>query len=60
MSRSVPAFVFERIISAEQGMYFVVPEEVPELTGKKGICPGHVQSLRTGKGLFQKSRQKSS
>jgi hypothetical protein len=32
ISRSVPALVFERIISIEQGMYFVVPEEVPELT----------------------------
>lgn len=41
-------------------MYFVVPEEVPELTGKKGIVPGHVQSLRIGKLSFQKSRQKSS
>jgi hypothetical protein len=34
-------------------MYLVVPDEVPELTGKKGIVPGQVQFSRRGKSLFQ-------
>jgi hypothetical protein len=34
MRRSVPAFVFDFNISYEYGMYFVTPEDVPELTGK--------------------------
>jgi hypothetical protein len=41
-------------------MYFVVPEDVPELTGKKGIVPGQVQFVKRGKSLFQYSSQNCS
>jgi hypothetical protein len=56
----MPALVFERIMSSEQGMYFVVPDDVPELTGKNRMVPGQVQSVRVGKGPCQKSSQKFS
>jgi len=52
--------VLEAIISFEHGMYFVVPEDVPELTGKKRMVPGHVQSVRLGNESFQNSSQKFS
>jgi hypothetical protein len=47
-------------MSSEQGMYFVVPDDVPELTGKNRMVPGQVQSVRVGKGPCQKSSQKFS
>ncbi len=56
----MPAFVFDASISFEHGMYLVVPEDVPELTGKYGIRPGQVQFSSRGNGPFQNSSQNCS
>lgn len=56
----MPALVFDASISFEHGMYFVVPDEVPELTGKYGISPGQVQFSSRGNESFQNSSQNCS
>ena len=50
---SAPARTFDRRISRLTGMYFVVPVAVPDDTANQGMRPGHVQSVRRGKGACQ-------
>jgi hypothetical protein len=47
-STSVAARLLPRIIGAVTGMYFVVPEVVPEESAKYGTRPGQVTSTSTG------------
>ena len=51
--KSAPARTFDRCISRLTGMYFVVPVAVPDETANQGMRPGHVQSVRRGKGACQ-------
>ena len=57
---SAPARTFERCISRLTGMYFVAPVVVPDETANQGMRPGHVQSVRRGKGARQYASQNAS
>ncbi len=45
--------VFDETISRVQGMYFVRPEVVPDVTAKKGTRVGQVVPFRCGNGSDQ-------
>ena len=48
ITRDGAARALALFMSAEQGMYFVVPLVVPEESAKYGMVPGHVQSISRG------------